>query len=366
MVDTISSARLRVMVLFGGRSAEHEVSIQSARNVIAAMDQERYEIFPVAIDRDGRWFLLNANLSDLPHVAERPIPSLGQEVFLSGPHAELWSLQSGTVINQIDVAFPVLHGPYGEDGTIQGILKYCNIPFVGPSVLGSALGMDKEAAKYVLSAHHIPVARFVCIHQSTQSAFSFAQISGELGCPLFVKPANMGSSVGVHKVENETEFTAALQDAFLYDHKVLVEEAIVGRELECSVLGNEQPEASVVGEIIPQHEFYSYDAKYLDDNGALLKIPAELDPGTHEHIRALACRVFAALQCEGMARVDFFLTADQRAIVNEINTIPGFTKISMYPKMWEASGLKYPELIHRLIGLALARFAREKNQRSQR
>jgi len=250
-----------------------------------------------------------------------------------------------------------LHGPFGEDGTIQGFLKLADIPFVGPSVLGSAVGMDKDVMRRLLRDAGIPVTDYVTLRKGEPID---NQEINELGMPLFVKPANLGSSIGISKVHDQSELDAAIELAFTYDTKVLVEKAVAGRELECGVLGNENPEASVVGEIIPTHEFYSYDAKYLDDNGAASQIPANIPEEVSKRIQELAIRTFKVLECEGLGRVDVFLTPENNVIVNEINTIPGFTSISMYPKMWEASGLGYTDLITRLIELAIQRFERDK------
>jgi D-alanine-D-alanine ligase len=260
----------------------------------------------------------------------------------------------------LDVVFPVLHGPFGEDGTVQGLLKLANIAFVGAGVLGSAVGMDKDVMKRLLRDAGIPIARFIVVNGHSSEKISFDYAREQLGLPVFVKPANLGSSVGIHKVKNREEFEQAVDDAFNYDNKILIEECIHGREIECSVLGNANAIASVPGEILPRHEFYSYEAKYLDENGAVLEVPAKLTPAISERIRELAIKVFSVLCCEGMARVDFFLRDGEDLIVNEINTIPGFTRISMYPKLWEASGISYSELIGRLIQLAIERFDREK------
>jgi D-alanine-D-alanine ligase len=266
----------------------------------------------------------------------------------------------------LDVIFPVLHGPFGEDGTVQGLLKLANIAFVGAGVLGSAVGMDKDVMKRLLRDAGIPIARFIAVSRYSSKQTGFDDVRGRLGLPLFVKPANLGSSVGIHKVSHRNQFERAVRDAFNYDNKILVEECINGREIECSVLGNDKPIASVPGEILPRHEFYSYEAKYLDENGAVLEIPAKLLPDTAERIRQLAIQTFSVLCCEGMARVDFFLRNGKEIIVNEINTIPGFTRISQYPKLWEATGISYTELIDRLIQLAIERFEREKRLKTDR
>jgi D-alanine-D-alanine ligase len=266
----------------------------------------------------------------------------------------------------LDVIFPVLHSPFGEDGTVQGLLKLANTAFVGAGVLGSAVGMDKDVMKRLLRDAGITIARFLVANRYSAKQIGFDDARDQLGLPLFIKPANLGSSVGIHKAKNRAEFERAVSDAFNYDNKILIEECVRGREIECSVLGNDNPIASVPGEVLPRHEFYSYEAKYLDENGAVLEIPAKLPPTTSERIRQLAIKTFSVLCCEGMARVDFFLRNDGEIIVNEINTIPGFTRISMYPKLWEATGISYTELIDRLIQLALERFEREKRLKTDR
>lgn len=354
-------SKTRVMLLFGGKSAEHEVSILSARNVYQALDKNKYEVTLVGIDRDGRWYL-NQNAEALlntnnPQMIQ--MNNMGPQVTLAqGPQSkQIVATQATRAPIDVDVVFPILHGPMGEDGTVQGMLKVFDLPFVGPSVLGSAVGMDKDVMKRLLRDAGIPIGKFVTLRKSSQP--SFADLKKQLGLPMFVKPANMGSSVGISKVKNEADFVVALDEAFKYDTKVVVEEAIEGREIECSVLGNENPKASIPGEIVNQTEFYSYDAKYVDPNGAITKVPAELSVDLVKKCQALAVKTFQALECEGMGRVDFFLKANGEFLVNEINTIPGFTKISMYPKMWEASGLSYSALIDELIQLAIARHKRD-------
>jgi D-alanine-D-alanine ligase len=358
--------KIRVGILAGGRSAEHEVSLQSAKNVVDALDRERFEPVLIGIDKGGRWLLLDhrdflLNRDDPKRISLRP----------SGNTASLLPNNEDVIAGAdgahaaVDVVFPILHGPYGEDGTVQGLLKAAGIPFVGPSVLGSAVGMDKDVMKRLLRDAGVPIGKFIAL-SSHEKAPSFEKVVTVLGSPVFVKPANMGSSVGVSKVHNGEEYCAALADAFLYDTKIVLEEYIRGREIECAVLGNEHPSASVPGEVTSSHEFYSYDAKYLDEKGAVLEIPARLSAETVKQIQALAVKTFEVLSCEGLSRVDFFLREDNglpessRIIVNEINTMPGFTRISMYPKLWEASGVSYTELISRLIDLALQRFEREK------
>jgi D-alanine-D-alanine ligase len=363
----MTSKKLRVAVLFGGKSAEHEVSLQSARNVIEALDKEKYEVVPIGIDKEGRWLLAETS-NYLLNSGDPKLISLNRSnktvAVVPQSSGALMDLASRGQASQIDVFFPVLHGPFGEDGSIQGLLKLANVPFVGAGVLGSAVGMDKDVMKRLFRDAGIPIADFVVVHRG--DTVSLAAIARKLGSPVFVKPANLGSSVGVHKVADETELGPALADAFDYDTKVLIEQAIVGREIECSVLGNEAPIASVPGEIVPRHEFYSYEAKYIDEQGAGLEIPAKLPDGVAEKIQETAIRAFRVAGCEGMARVDFFLTADGTTIVNEINTIPGFTSISMYPKLWEASGIPQPELLDRLIQLAIARFERDARLKTSR
>jgi D-alanine-D-alanine ligase len=310
--------KLKLGILYGGKSAEHDVSLVSANNVLKVLDKNKYQIFPIKIGRDGK-FNLNS-------------------------------------VQKMDVVFPVLHGPYGEDGSMQGLLKILNVPFVGPSVLGSALGMDKDVMKKLLKEAGVPIGKFVTIRDEEE--VSFKEIKKKLGLPMFIKPANMGSSVGVSKVKNEKEWVKALANAFKYDTKVVVEEMIYGREIECSVLGNTDPIASVPGEIIANQDFYSYDAKYID-KGSVSVIPAKLNDKTIEKVKELAVKTFKVLNCEGMGRVDFFVKKSGIVLVNEINTIPGFTDISMYPKLWEASGLVLKDLLDQLIFLAIERFERE-------
>ncbi|MCB0393291.1 MAG: D-alanine--D-alanine ligase [Bdellovibrionales bacterium] len=352
--------KIRVAVLFGGKSAEHEVSIQSARNIASALNTSKYDVMLIGIDRDGVWYFNDdaKKLLDLPPFKTVNLKSIGEpSVLVSNSHShELISQSGGKALGQVDVVFPVMHGPYGEDGTVQGLLKLADIPFVGAGVLGSAIGMDKDVMKRLLRDAGLPIANFVLFKDGK---FDLDLVESKFPYPVFVKPVNMGSSVGVSKAKNREQLEKAIRSAFDYDRKVIVEEAIVGREVEVSVLGNENPKASIVGEIIPQHEFYSYDAKYLDENGALLKIPAEISDSVAKKIQELAVKAYDVLEIEGMTRVDLFLKSNGEAVINEINTIPGFTKISMYPKLWEASGLSYSELLDELIRLAVARHARE-------
>ena len=349
--------KTRVAILFGGRSAEHEVSLQSARNIIEAIDKDRYEPVLIGIDRQGAWYL---NDHSIPLVnADNPQLTLLNKS--SQPVSLIPGDKSGVLINPeqpcsiqaIDILFPVLHGPYGEDGSVQGLAKLANVPCVGSDILGSAVGMDKDISKRLLRDAGIPVARHISLRASDLSDHLTAQVEQAFGFPVYVKPANMGSSVGVVKVTDAADLIDAVNNALQYDTKILIEEEIAGRELECAVLGNNDPIASEVGEIVTDDGFYSYQKKYIDENAALLIIPAELDDATRERIRAMSIAVFRTLEVRGMARVDMFLSKDGSLYVNEINTIPGFTSISMYPKLWQVSGIPYQELIDRLINLAL-------------
>lgn len=359
--------KLCVAILFGGKSAEHEISLISARNIVAAMDRKKYEILPIGIDTQGRWFIdESARLlsgAEKSRVTFRHA-SDSAAVLPGVARTSIRRLSPSRALGAVDVVFPVLHGPFGEDGTIQGLLKLANLPFVGAGVLGSAVGMDKDVMKRLLRDAKIPVAKFLVFERHAARKIQLANVKRTLGLPFFVKPANLGSSVGITKVSARKQFGPALKEAFRYDNKILIEENIPGREIECSVLGNENPIASLPGEIVTRHDFYSYDAKYLDEKGAQLVIPAELPKRVVKEIQAIAVKTFKTLACEGMARVDFFLREGREVFVNEINTIPGFTKISMYPKLWEASGMPYAKLIDRLIQLALERFRREKNLRT--
>jgi D-alanine-D-alanine ligase len=352
-----------VGILFGGRSAEHEISILSARNVAEALDRSKFEPVLVGIDKSGRW-LTQSKSALLTSPRDPRLVKINEGTAVTVLPFPAANSESGA---QFDVVFPVLHGPLGEDGAIQGLLELAGIPYVGAGVLGSAVGMDKDVMKRLLVAAKIPVAKFVTIrlHEYAKNAESLCRQVAKLKFPLFTKPANLGSSVGIRRVSSRKELRAALEYAFEYDTKVIAEEAIVGREIECSVLGDDDPVASIPGEIIVQHKdgFYFYDAKYVDEHGAMLKIPAELSRTTIKKIQQLAVRTFQVLECSGLARVDFFLSKRGRLLVNEINTLPGFTAISMYPKLWQASGLTQTELITRLIEIAMKRHERKANLR---
>jgi len=355
--------KLRVAVLFGGRSAEHEISLISARNVVQAMDKTKYDIIGIGIDKDGRWFFDEG--ARLLNGTQRVVSQIGNGTAALLPGAKkspLVQISGKNILRSVDLVFPVLHGPFGEDGTVQGLLKLANLPFVGAGVLGSAVGMDKDVMKRLLRDARLPVPKFLVFESGAR--IDFGAVKSDLGLPFFVKPANLGSSVGINKVAKQSQFKAALVEAFRFDKKILIEKGITGREIECSVLGNENPVASLPGEVITRHSFYSYDAKYIDEHGAELVIPAKLPERTIRKVQEIAIQTFKVLCCEGMARVDFFVQEDGKILINEINTIPGFTKISMYPKLWEASGVAYGTLIDRLIQLALERFRKEKSLRT--
>jgi len=367
----ISSIKTRVVVLYGGRSGEHEVSLRSAASVVARLDTGVFDIIAVAIDKHGRW-RLPAREAIAQAGASLPVPLDAPEVVLPPYPAEgrprLLPVDGRGETVEFDVIFPVLHGTNCEDGTLQGLLELAEVPYVGCGVLASSVGMDKDAAKRVVRDLGLPIVPFICVREPAWKRDPDAlreQVQRELGFPLFVKPSNSGSSVGVHKVKDARDLDGALKDAFRYDLKVLIERGISAREIELSVLENpvygEPPLVSVPGEIAPTHEFYSYEAKYLDEGGARLMIPSPLPAEQTQLVRKLARDVFLALECEGMARVDLFLDKVTGSLyLNEINTLPGFTSISMYPKMWEASGIGYSELLGRLVELALARARRKK------
>ena len=361
--------KVRVAVLYGGRSGEHEVSLQSAASVINHLDRSRFEIVPVAIDKQGRWHLNDISMlegkksllvfKDAPRVVLPPN---------SADTSALVGLGGSGEAKAIDVVFPVVHGPLCEDGTIQGLLELADVAYVGCGLLGSAVAMDKEVAKRLARDAGLPIVPHVSLKHERwkkQKQQSAEQIQKELGYPVFVKPANLGSSVGVHKVKEAAGLNTALENAFEYDTKVLVEVAVDAREIEVSVLENPEagadPLVSVPGEIDPTHEFYSYEAKYLDENGATLIIPAKLEAEQTKRVQDIAKKAFLTIECEGMARVDLLLDRTSgKLFFNELNTIPGFTSISMYPKLWEASGIPYTELLSRLVDLAISRHKRKK------
>ena len=383
--------KLRVGVIYGGRSGEHEVSVASAASIFKHLDRSRYEPVPIRIEKDGRWTLadkaptsisaadvieharLESARSVRPgreaHLVAHPSEDTVLSIERRAPAASELDPGMATVTGVgLDVIFPVLHGPYGEDGTVQGLLELANVPYVGAGVLGSAVGMDKAVMKTLFIAHNLPVGPYVVALRRDWSAGAdgiTTRVSKELGYPVFVKPANLGSSVGISKAKSEDDLRTAIELALQFDRKIVIEAAIPNaREIECSVLGNDDPQASVPGEVIPGREFYDYEAKYLDDTSRVV-IPADLTDAQVKEVQRLAIAAFRAVDCAGMARVDSFIDGKSGStFVNEVNTIPGFTTISMYPKMWEASGLSYPELIDRLITLALERHAEKQQLRT--
>ena len=353
------NAKIRVAVLYGGRSGEHEISLQSAASVLKNLDRSRFEIVPIAIDKEGRW-----------HKGPLLLPAEIQKSLIIDSHAAEVVLPAnpGAMAHMgFDVVFPVMHGPLCEDGTVQGLLELADIAYVGCGVLSSAVCMDKEVAKRLIRDAGLPIVPYISVKSGEweKNADSIqSRVTKELGYPCFVKPANMGSSVGVHKVKSAGDFKPAMKDALQYDTKILVEKGIEAREIELAVLENPvygQPAlVSIAGEITPTHEFYSYESKYLDENGAALALPANISTAQMKEVQALAVKIFETLECEGLARVDLFLDKNSgQFYFNEVNTLPGFTSISMYPKMWSASGVGYSELLSRLIDLAIARHRRK-------
>jgi len=357
-------SKMKIGVLYGGRSGEHDVSLCSAASVVAALDKNKYKVTAIGIDRNGKWYV-----QEKPEIVAHKnfgkvlaLKKKGKWLvnhFQQNNQLRLYDLKNKNKEVAIDVVFPVLHGTFGEDGTLQGLLELAMVPYVGADVIGSSVGMDKNIAKRLLKEAGIPVVSSITLNkqQWKNNAQNIIQNSvDKLGLPLFVKPVCTGSSVGIKKVKEKESLIKAINFAFQFDTRVMIEKAIDCREIECAVLGNDNPEPSILGEIIPKHEFYSYEAKYIDPDGAALKIPAQIDSFLADKIRKIAVDGYAALGCSGMARVDFFLDKKtDEFYLNEINTIPGFTSISMYPKLWEATGLKYDKLLDKLIELALER-----------
>ncbi|MFO7294759.1 MAG: D-alanine--D-alanine ligase family protein [Clostridia bacterium] len=351
--------KLKVAVLFGGQSGEHEVSLMSCASVVKNMDRNKYDIYFIGITKTGRWLLFEGDVEDIQsgrwEATSKPIVFPGDPSFKG-----FFLVDNPSHIYKVDVVFPIMHGPHAEDGTIQGLLELANIPYVGCDVVASSVAMDKAMAKAVFSSCGLPQGKYLVVlrqqfEQEPQPIID--AIESYLGYPCFVKPSNMGSSVGITKAHDRQELIEGLKEAGRYDRKLVVEAFINGREIECAVLGNNDPQASVLGEIIPCNEFYDYNAKYFDDGKSQLIIPADLPEEKAQEIRQLAVKAYKALDCSGMARVDFFVDKDTLEVfVNEVNTIPGFTRISMYPKLWEATGVPYSTLIDRLIELALDRF----------
>ncbi|MEK7410134.1 MAG: D-alanine--D-alanine ligase family protein [Actinomycetota bacterium] len=355
-MNPVNDQRTHVIVLFGGESAEHDVSCVTAAHVLRALDPNRYRITAVGITRIGKWVLATEATKALA-AGPSQIP---ERLAAEGEPTSITPIIERARSDEHTVVIPLLHGPMGEDGTVQGVLELANVAYVGSGVLGSAVAMDKAVAKQLLAANHIAQADYVSLRDGSVTGAAIGEAIERLGLPLFVKPANMGSSIGVSKARTLDEVRSAITHALAYDEWVLLEEAVAGREIEVAILGNREPRASVPGEIIPSHEFYDYEDKYLVD-GAALVVPARLGFELTREVQEQALRIFRILRAEGMARVDFFYEENGRGFLcNEINTIPGFTPISMYPKLWQASGLTYSQLLDELISLALERHARRR------
>jgi D-alanine-D-alanine ligase len=362
--------KVRVGIIFGGRSAEHEVSLQSARNIVDALDRTRFEPILIGIDKAGHWHL-NDTSNFLLNQETPALIALNQSyrelaVVPGKANRQVVETSGQGVLEHIDVIFPIVHGTLGEDGCLQGLLRMADLPFVGSDVLGSAICMDKDISKRLLRDAGIAVTPFITLTRGNAARTSYEKAVKTLGLPLFVKPANQGSSVGVSKVSSDAEYRAAVELALGFDEKVLVESAVQGREIECAVLGNDNPIASGCGEIVVSNGFYSYDSKYIDEQAAQVVVPAAISHDASERIRQLAVQAFEVLGCSGLARVDVFLTDKGDVVINEINSLPGFTRISMYPKLWQATGMSYSELITRLIELAMERHAARKGLKISR
>lgn len=352
--------KLNIAVLLGGKSSEHNISLLSGKNVVNAIDRTKYDVTIIYINKEGHWHFGGHESVILTHEDDANTVSYSgtSEPIIFSPNADehtIISKQTLKVICKVDVLYPVLHGNYGEDGSVQGLARLANIPIVGCGILGAAMGMDKDITKRILRDEGIPVAPSVTARLGVNDKISYDEVSKMLGEELFIKPVTLGSSVGVSFVKNESEYMNAMKLAFSLDSKVLVEGKIVGREIECAVKGNIFPVASVIGEVIPAEEWYSYESKYIDPNGAAIAIPAKMTDAEVAYAQKVAVATYSALECRGLTRVDMFLTPDGKIFVNEVNTLPGFTKISMYPKLWEASGVKYQELVSELISLAIDR-----------
>ena len=344
-------SKQHLAIIFGGKSTEHEISILSTKSILKHLDRGNYELFVIKIETSGHWRLIAENEID--------ITNAGQKVALvpGDPKTRMISLADGSLITTLDVAFPVLHGLFGEDGTIQGLFKMVDLAFVGCDVLAAAACMDKDVTKRLLRDAGINIAPYMIA--TNQLIPSYEEVEKQLGSPVFIKPANLGSSVGVFKVSGEEAYQEKIKEALKYDHKVLIEQSIYGKEVECSVLGNEEPKASLPGEIITNTDFYDFESKYVDSNASSTQIPASITEEQIEVIRKTAVKAYLAMTCQGLARVDFFVTNDGDILINEINTLPGFTNISMYPKMWEASGIGYAELLDLLIELAVTKHEKD-------
>lgn len=343
--------KIKLGLLYGGKSAEHQVSLRTAMAVIGALDHKKFDIYPIYISEKGEWNKGTQLKDPVVNVEELKFATAGSGALSS----ELFQTEKG---ESFDVIFPLLHGPNGEDGTVQGFLELLNLPYVGNGVLASSAGMDKIVMKNIFAQAglaQVKYASFIKSEWNSAPAFAYEQVEKELGFPCFVKPANLGSSVGISKCTNRDELEAAFQEAFQFDRKVIVEEGVTAREVELAVLGNDIPECSVAGEIVPKKDFYDYKAKYEDDNTALI-IPAEVTDAEYTQLKEMAIQAFKALDCTGLVRADFFLTKEGKGLINEVNTMPGFTPVSMFPLLWDQSGLEYPALIERLVQLAIERY----------
>lgn len=341
-------SKLKLAIVFGGKSTEHEISLLSTRSILKEINKDKYDISLINIDINGDWFLKD----NLDSESKTPITLLpGKE------GATILATKTGKVLRDIDVIFPVLHGVFGEDGTIQGYFKMMNVAFVGCGVMASSACMDKDMTKRVLRDANIGITPYALA--TAEQKPSFKELEKHLGTPLFIKPANLGSSVGVFKVSNAQEYAQKLEEALTYDSKILIEKTIEGKEVECAVLGNDKPKASLPGEVIMTTDFYDFESKYVDKDASSTQVPADITDEQIETVRETAVKAYKAMGCEGLSRVDFFITSDGEVLINEINTIPGFTNISMYPKMWEATGIPYSELIDILIELAIERYQKE-------
>ncbi|TME02015.1 MAG: D-alanine--D-alanine ligase [Chloroflexi bacterium] len=375
----MAQKKLRIGLIFGGRSGEHEVSLASATSVMANLDKKKYEVVPIGITKEGGWLLgteparLMAAEQHINHTENTETETTTAVTLTGDPRMRrLIPLESGEQLQDngaLDVIFPVLHGPYGEDGTLQGLLDMADVPYVGCGVLGSALGMDKEKMKMVFQAVGLPSVDYLVYRRNEWERSPktiMNAIEQRLGYPCFVKPVNLGSSVGINKAHDRAELEHAINVAAEYDRKIIIDRGINCRELECAVLGNDEPLASVVGEVIASNEFYDYHAKYLDNKSQVI-IPADISQATAEEVRRQAVTAFLALDLSGLARVDFFLEKESGQVyINEVNTMPGFTQISMYPKLWEASGLTYAQLLDRLVELAIERHQDKQRNRTSR
>ena len=356
---------MKIAILYGGKSAEHEISILSANNVFKNLDKEKYEPVLIKIDRSGKWFTDRSMIENNDFIKIDNLPDFDpKDELLLNPGDDKPFVLDNELGFTVSAVYPVLHGPNGEDGSVQGLLKILNLPFVGPGVLGSAVGMDKELMKRLLREAGIKIGDYLVARYGKYP--DFITVKNTLGLPVYIKPANMGSSVGISRVSDESQYEKAIELAYQFDTKLVIEANIDGREVECAILGNENPKASVPGEVAATKEFYDYEAKYLDDKGYEIKIPADLDKDVENRVREIAVKTFQVLECEGLSRVDVFVTGDNDILVNEINTLPGFTSISMYPMLWRESGIDYTELITKLIDFAISRFKRDERLKTLR